>query len=83
MEKELQELSDLVCVRFPPSHKCLYGLIQLKYRSVIIHRKKRHDWTEQEKEKIKNLLYKIIKHEGKSNYNYYKHITYNRIIEEF
>ena len=79
MENHLQELSDLVCIKFPPSHKCMYGLARLNIKSKCVNHKLRRDWTEKEKEKIQDILDRLIGHESDHQFHYYKHIIYNRI----
>ena len=80
MDSTLQELCDLVCIKFPPSHKCMYGLAQLNIKSKCVHHKLRRDWTEKEKEKIQDILNRLIGHESDHQFHYYKHIIYNRIV---
>ena len=80
MDSTLQELRDLVCIKFPPSHKCMYGLARLNIKSQHIHHKLRRDWTEKEKEKIQDILNRLIGHESDHQFHFYKHIIYNRIV---
>ena len=63
MENHLQELSDLVCIKFPPSHKCMYGLAQLNIKSQHIHHKLRRGWTE-------DILDRLIGHESDHQFHY-------------
>jgi len=80
MDSTLQELSDLICVRFPSYDLCMYGIRRLNINSKPINAKLRRDWNNIEQEKIKCLLNEIMQHEREdNNFKYYKYVIYNRI----
>jgi hypothetical protein len=56
MDSTLQELSDLLCLKYPPSHQCMYGLARLNIKSQCTHRRFRRDLDDSEREKIFSLL---------------------------
>jgi hypothetical protein len=73
-------LSDLLCLRYPPSHQCMYGLKRLNIKSQCIHRNFRRDWDDIEKEKIKTLLTQMMEHIGDHKFQYCKGcLIYGRI----
>lgn len=81
MDSTLQELSDLLCLRYSPTHYCAYGLRRLNIKSKCISHTIRRDWTVVEKAKIKTLLTEIIEYTGDHRFQYCKGcLIYNRIV---
>ena len=80
MDSTLQELSDIVSLRFSSYDPCLYGMRVLGVKSKRVSYKHRRDWTEEEKSKIKELLYQMSLVEiDDHKLKYYKGLAYNRI----
>jgi hypothetical protein len=80
MDSTLQELCDLMCIRFPLNDVCIYGIRQMKIESKCIPRRQRRDWNDIERETIKKLLIQTMKCEREDhNFKYYKYLIYNRI----
>ena len=80
MDSTLQELSDLVCLRFPSYDPCIYGIRQLNIKSKCVYRKLRRDWTEKERAKIKTLLNQVMEYTSDDHkFKYYKGLIYSRV----
>ena len=80
MDHILQELSDMVSLRFSSYDPCLYGMRVLGVKSKCVSHKLRRDWTCAEKSKIKELLYQMLLVESDDHkFKYYKGLAYNRI----
>ena len=80
MEVQMKELSLLLCLRYQPSHKCMYPIERMGIKSPFIHRKLRRDWTADEKQRIIELMDIIVGYTECLQLNYYKHLMYSRII---
>ena len=80
MDSTLQELSDLLCLKYTPSHACMYGLKRLNITSKCIDHRLRRDWTISEKTKIKTLLNQMMEYIGDHKFQYCKGcLIYGRI----
>ena len=80
MDPTLQELSDLVCLKYALYNKCMYGMRKLNTKSKSVNHKLRRDWTRAEKNKMIELLNQIMVFESEEHkFKYYKCLIYNRI----
>ena len=80
MDHILQELSDLVCLKYALHDKCMYGIRQLNIKSKSVNHKLRRDWTQDEKNIMIELLNQMMLFESEDHkFKYYKCLIYNRI----
>jgi hypothetical protein len=79
MEVHIQELSLLLCLRYTPSHNCMFPIQQMGIRSPRIHKTLRRDWTNDEKKRIRELLIILVGYTKCQKLNYYKYLMCNRI----
>ena len=74
----MQELSDLLCIRYSPSSPVAYGLRRLKIYSKCVPAPFRRDWTRAERRRIKELLQLLLLNEDIFT-KYYTFMTYSRV----
>lgn len=79
METTLQELGNLLCIKFTANHHCLYGFKRLNVKVVGIHHSYRRELTLIEKARIRTLIIQLVEFTGGHEFQYYKGIIYDRV----